>query len=402
MKLKSKKILLGVTAGIAAYKAAILVRLLVKNGAEVKVIMTKAACDFITPLTLSTLSKNPVYIDFFDPSTGEWTSHVELGMWGDVFVIAPATANEIAKMANGLCDNLLTATYLSAKCPTVLCPAMDLDMYAHKATQENLSKLLSFGNHIIEAESGELASGLIGQGRMSEPESIVDFLIIFLVDVQKKLSGKVFLVTAGPTREPIDPVRYISNHSSGKMGYAIAHSLAAHGAKVHLVSGPVNIKPENIDGVEIHQVSSASEMFEKCKSYFSMIDGAIFAAAVADYSVKNVSTQKIKKDDNELEIQLVKNPDIAYEFGKIKRQEQISVGFALETQDELNNAKAKLVKKNFDFVVLNSTNDENATFGYDTNKITIVYPHKNIEFGLKSKNRVAEDIVNEILKRYSV
>ncbi|MFN0047562.1 MAG: bifunctional phosphopantothenoylcysteine decarboxylase/phosphopantothenate--cysteine ligase CoaBC [Cytophagales bacterium] len=394
--LTHKKILLGITGSIAAYKSAFLVRLLIKSGADVKVIMTSAAKDFIAPLTISTLSKNAVYSDFYDASTGEWANHVELALWADIFLIAPATANEIAKMANGLCDNLLTATYLSAKCPVVIAPAMDLDMYIHPATKNNFHKLLSFGNHIIDAESGELASGLSGQGRMAEPEHIIHYLVSFL-SRKNRYAGKKVLVTAGPTQEAIDPVRYISNHSSGKMGYALAETLADEGAEVILISGPSQLIVSN-KNIKVVKVKSALEMLEECRKVFFTLDIAIFSAAVADYRVKEMATQKIKKKDDSFVIEMVKNPDIAFEFGRSKSEKQISVGFALETNNELENASLKLTAKNFDFVVLNSTQSANATFGHDTNKITILKKSgEKLDFDLKTKKEVAKDILDVLI-----
>lgn len=391
--LTNKKILLGITGSIAAYKSAFLVRLLIKSGAEVKVIMTDAAKDFITPLTISTLAKTPVYSDFYDSKSGKWTNHVELALWADVFLIAPASANEIAKMANGLCDNLLTATYLSAKCKVLFAPAMDLDMYIHKATQNNFNKLLSFGNEIIDAESGELASGLSGQGRMAEPEHIINYLDNFLTQ-KKRFFGKKILITAGPTQEALDPVRYISNHSSGKMGYALAETLAREGAEVTLISGPSQLISTHIN-INLIKVISAFEMLEQCKNLFFSTHIAIFSAAVADYRSKEIATQKIKKKDDAFTIEMVKNPDIALEFAKVKTENQISIGFALETNDEEANALLKLKNKSFDFVVLNSTQNENATFGFDTNKITILKKSgEKLDFELKTKKEVAKDIVN--------
>jgi len=391
--LHNKKVLLGITGSIAAYKAAFLLRLLIKSGAEVKVIMTSAAKDFIAPLTIATLAKHPVYIDFYNAETGEWANHVALAMWADVLLVAPATANELAKFANGLCDNLLTATYLSAKCQVIMAPAMDLDMYIHPATKNNFNKLLAFGNHIIESESGELASGLSGQGRMAEPAHIIKYLEEFFAQ-QNRFVGKKVLITAGPTHEAIDPVRYISNHSSGKMGYAIAEALATEGADVILISGPSqqHISHSN---VELVQVNTALEMLEAAQKYFPTAAIAIFSAAVADYRVKEIASQKIKKTDDTFSIELIKNPDIASEFGKIKASDQISVGFALETENEEENAMLKLKAKNFDFVVLNSMQNENATFGFDTNKVIIMKKSgEKLEYKLKSKREVAKDIVN--------
>lgn len=396
-RLKNKKILLGVCGSIAAYKSAILVRLLVKEGAIVRVVMTQAAKDFITPLTLSTLSKNAVEQEFYNPETGEWANHVELGLWADVFLIAPATANEIAKMANGLCDNLLSAIYLSARCAVVFCPAMDVDMYKHPSVKTNLQKLQSVGNFVFEAEHGELASGLVGVGRMAEPEHIIENLVLNFTEKQT-FAGKNILITAGPTQEALDPVRYISNHSSGKMGIAIAQSFAKKGGIVTLVVGKIDLNlVEKHDNLHVISISSADEMYQACKTYFDTTSIAVFAAAVADYKPKQTATKKIKKNEESFVIELTKNIDIAFEFGKIKKENQLSIGFALETDNELENAQAKLTKKNFDLVVLNSMQDAGATFGHDTNKITIISKHNPPKtFDLKSKNKVAEDIVNEI------
>lgn len=392
--LKGKKIVLGVSGSISAYKAAFLVRLLVKEEAEVKVVMTPAAKDFISPLTLSTLSKNPVVSDFTKGNQGEWNNHVDLGIWADLMLIAPASANTIAKCAHGICDNLLVATYLSAKCPVVFAPAMDLDMYKHGSTLKNLEVLRSNGNFIIEAESGELASGLVGQGRLAEPENIVEY-VETLFGLDETLKDKRVLITAGPTQEAIDPVRFISNHSSGKMGYAIAKAFRNAGARVNLVSGPVNIKaPLNVD---VTAVKSAKEMFQATKSLFGGADIIIYVAAVADYAAKNISDIKIKKKEDDLSIPLERTPDIAGTLGKLKKSHQIAVGFALETNDALENASKKLDKKNFDFIVLNSLQDKGAGFRYDTNKIKVVHKGGVLkEFELKSKDDVALDILNEV------
>ncbi|WP_341225424.1 bifunctional phosphopantothenoylcysteine decarboxylase/phosphopantothenate--cysteine ligase CoaBC [uncultured Arcticibacterium sp.] len=392
--LKGKKIVLGVSGSISAYKAAFLVRLLVKEEAEVKVVMTAAAKDFISPLTLSTLSKNPVLSDFTKGNQGEWNNHVDLGIWADLMLVAPSSANTIAKCAHGICDNLLVATYLSAKCPVVFAPAMDLDMYKHGSTLKNLEVLKSNGNLIIEAESGELASGLVGQGRLAEPENIVEF-VETLFGIDEALKDKRVLITAGPTQEAIDPVRFISNHSSGKMGYAIAKAFRNAGARVNLVSGPVNIKaPINVD---VTPVKSAKEMFEATKSLFGGADIIIYVAAVADYAAKNISDIKIKKKEDDLSIPLERTPDIAGTLGKLKKNHQIAVGFALETNDALENATKKLDKKNFDFIVLNSLQDKGAGFRYDTNKIKVVHKGGILkEFELKSKDDVALDILNEV------
>lgn len=390
-----KNIVLGVCGSIAAYKSALLVRLLVKAGANVKVVMTTDATHFITPLTLSTLSKNPVLVDYFKADTGEWNNHVELGLWADIMVIAPATANTLAKMANGLCDNLLSAVYLSAKCPVYFAPAMDLDMWLHPATRQNVSRLQSFGNMMIPPGNGELASGLYGEGRMAEPEEIVAFLE---AESKKKLllTGHKILVTAGPTYEAIDPVRFIGNHSSGKMGFAIADVLASMGADITLVTGPTvqTSKKQNIKRVN---VTSAAQMLEACLAIYHDVKACIMSAAVADYTPADVATQKIKKQDGGLTIELKKTTDILKTLGEAKREGQILVGFALETNDEEMNAITKLQKKNLDFIVLNSLNDAGAGFAGDTNKITIIDRElKQTSFELKSKNAVALDICNKV------
>jgi phosphopantothenoylcysteine decarboxylase/phosphopantothenate--cysteine ligase len=391
--LSDKKILLAVCGSIAAYKTAFFIRLLKKSGAEVKVIMTKGATDFITPLTLATLAKNPVHLDFFEESTGEWISHVELGLWADLMIIAPATANTVAKMATGICDNLLLATYLSARCPVLIAPAMDLDMFLHPSTQQNLSKLKTFGNHIIEPEEGELASGLDGKGRMAEPENLIAAVEDFLKKKQI-LSGKKVLITSGPTHEAIDPVRFIGNHSSGKMGKAIAQVFAKAGAEVKFVSGPVHSYPER---VQLHHVSSAVEMKKKVEILYEECDIVIFAAAVADYRPATVYDQKKKRDGSSLHIELIENPDIAAHFGELKNEHQIHVGFALETENGIKYAENKLRKKNFDLIILNQTSDNGAGFGHDTNKVTIL-DQNNIVFEseLKSKNLIAEDILHQV------
>ncbi|MDN5212143.1 bifunctional phosphopantothenoylcysteine decarboxylase/phosphopantothenate--cysteine ligase CoaBC [Fulvivirgaceae bacterium BMA12] len=392
--LRNKKIILGVCGSIAAYKATMLTRLLIKNGAEVKVILTAAASEFITPLTLATLSKNPVLIDFKKDVTGEWNNHVKLGLWADAMVIAPASANTIAKMSHGLCDNLLLATYLSARCPVFLAPAMDLDMYQHPATVNNLQNLKNFGNHLIDAEYGELASGLIGNGRMAEPEHIVHHLENHF-SANGLFKGKKILITAGPTYEKIDPVRFIGNHSSGKMGYALANGMADKGAEVILVSGPTSLTVSH-PNINLINVNSAEEMYDQCIQHYGQVDVAVLAAAVADYTPKDKSEQKIKKQNNGLNIALVKTQDIALELGKIKKPYQINVGFALETQQEMENAQKKLVSKNFDLIILNSLRDEGAGFGHDTNKITIIDKNNSRNFELKSKQEVAEDIIAAI------
>jgi len=395
--LTGKKIVLGVTGSIAAYKAAVLVRLLVKEGAEVKVVMTPSAHDFITPLTLSTLSKNPVQTHFTKPQ-GEWNNHVELGLWGDAFVIAPASANTISKMANGQCDNLLLATYLSARCPVFFAPAMDLDMLQHPSTQGNLSTLTSWGNQLINPGFGELASGLTGNGRMAEPEEIISHLQRFFSD-KKKLNGKKALVTAGPTYEAIDPVRFIGNHSSGKMGYAIAEELAQQGAEVHLVSGPSQLSVTHRH-IELKKVTSAEEMYLACRDLFPATDIAVLSAAVADYKPVAMAGQKIKKTDDNLALELTKTHDIAAELGKLKKNGQVIVGFALETENEQVNAEKKLSSKNFDLIVLNSLNDKGAGFGVDTNKVSIIDRKNGVKnFSLKSKKEVARDIVTAIIEK---
>ena len=394
--LKGKKILLGVTGSIAAYKAATLVRLLVKQGAEVKVVMSDGAQDFITPLTLSTLSKNPVYHQFVLNNQGEWTNHVDLALWADCLLVAPATANTIAKMAHGICDNLLLATYLSAKCITFIAPAMDLDMYAHGSTQNNLNTLKSYGNIVLPVANGELASGLIGAGRMIEPEEICSFLQAHLVTTQS-LKNKKVLVTAGPTYESIDPVRFIGNHSSGKMGFAIAEEFARHGADVTLISGPTDLNSIN-PNIKRIDVTSANEMFEKTVKAFTKSDIAIMSAAVADYTPEKVSITKIKKSGDELHLKLKKTKDILAELGKHKTKKQILVGFALETNNEVANAKQKLQKKNLDFIVLNSLRSKGAGFGFDTNKITIIdKAGVQTDYKLKSKTEVAHDIVQKVI-----
>ncbi|SEJ19987.1 phosphopantothenoylcysteine decarboxylase / phosphopantothenate--cysteine ligase [Cyclobacterium xiamenense] len=366
--LSGKRILLGVTGGIAAYKAAHLIRLLVKEGAEVQVIVTASALDFITPLTLATLSKNPVYRDFFDKNTGAWNNHVELGNWADLLVIAPLSANTLSKLVSGQSDNLLLCTYLSCTCPILAAPAMDLDMYRHPAVRQNLSALAAYGAHVMEAASGELASGLNGQGRMPEPEEIVS-RIYQLLSPSSSLNEKSVLITAGPTREAIDPVRYISNHSSGKMGIALADIAAARGARVTLVLGPTNLRPSD-PAVQVMPVTTALEMYEAAETAHAQSDVAIFTAAVADYRPENPSLAKIKKKEAHLHLSLIKNPDIAGALGKKKTTRQIHVGFALETDEGYRSAEGKLASKNFDFIVLNSLLDPEAGFQKDTNQVT--------------------------------
>lgn len=398
MILIGKKIILGVCGSIAAYKSAMLARLLVKAGAEVQVIMTPTACDFITPLTLATLSKNPVLVDFSKEKTGEWNNHVSLALWADALVIAPASAHTLAKMASGLCDNLLTAVYLSARCPVYFAPAMDLDMLQHPATVHNIDTLKSFGNHLIEPGFGELASGLTGVGRMAEPESIVKHLADALSGGQRRLKGKKALVTGGPTYEAIDPVRFIGNHSSGKMGFALAESLAYEGAEVNLVSGPAQQHTEH-PGISVHYVTSAAQMLDACLRLFADADIAVLSAAVADYRPAAQEKQKIKKKADDLVLTLVPTDDIAKTLGQRKRAGQLLVGFALETENEEANALKKLETKNFDLIVLNSLNDPGAGFGYDTNKVTILDGKQKIVSDLKSKKAVAADIVEAIIKK---
>lgn len=393
-----KRIILGVTGSIAAYKAAHLTRLMIKKGAEVQVLMTHAATDFITPLTLSTLSKKPVITDVHSESA--WNNHVELGLWADALLIAPASANTLAKLANGLCDNVVSAVYLSARCPVFVAPAMDVDMWRHPATQANIRRLQEHGVHIIPVGHGELASGLIGDGRMAEPEEILDFTEKTLHNLkgrQGSLSGKTALVTAGPTHEALDPVRFIGNHSSGKMGIAIAQELASRGADVRLVLGPGTTSPPDDKRITVVRVRSAQEMYDACEPAFEPSDIVVLAAAVADYRPAEVSDVKIKKKDNDMNIALVRTIDIAATLGKRKRKGQVFVGFALETNDEETHALGKLERKNFDFIVLNSMRDAGAGFGHDTNKITILHRSgQRKEYPLKSKTSVAADIVDEI------
>ena len=393
--LRGKKIILGVCGSIAAYKAALLIRLFVKQGAEVKVITTTSALSFITPLTLATLSKNPVLSTFEKTETGEWNNHVALGLWADALVIAPATANTISKMAHGTCDNLLIATYMSAKCPVFVAPAMDLDMYIHTSNKENMAHLKRYGNIIIDAEHGELASGLTGVGRMAEPERVVEKVEVH-IRKKKDLKGKRVLITAGPTYETIDPVRFIGNHSSGKMGYALAEEVAVRGAEVILVSGPTQLSV-NHPNISVVPVKSAREMYETCMRDFETIDISILSAAVADYTPVTQYKQKVKKKSDTLTLELSKTVDIAAELGKIKKQGQFTVGFALETEDEKTNALKKLKSKKFNLIVLNSLNDKGAGFGHDTNKVTIMGKETSRKFGLKSKTEVAVDIVDAII-----
>ena len=399
--LSGKKIILGISGGIAAYKTASLVRLFVKSGADVKVVMTPSAKDFITPLTLSTLSKNEVHSTFYSQNDENalWTNHVELGLWADFIIIAPATANTLAKMANGTCDNLLLAVYLSAKCLVYFAPAMDLDMYKHQSTVNSFSKLESFGNIMIPAETGELASGLSGEGRMAEPENIVAFIENDIAD-KLPLRGKKILITAGPTYEAIDPVRFIGNHSSGKMGFDIADCAAKNGAEVILITGPTHCKTK-YKNIKIVSVVSANDMFEACHEFYNNVDVAIAAAAVADYTPSEVAQQKIKKTGVSLTIALEKTKDILASMGNLKKN-QFLIGFALETENEIENAKLKIQKKNLDLIVLNSLRDEGAGFGKPTNKITFIDSNFVVEpQELKSKEDVAVDIINKIIEHYA-
>jgi len=395
--MKGKNILIGITGSIAAYKAAILIRLLVKEGVNIKVIMTPLAREFITPLTIATLSKSPILVDFFNPENGDWNSHVDLGIWADAYLIAPATTNSLSKMAYGIADNLLLTTYLSARCPVFFAPAMDLDMFQHQATQQSIEILKNRGDFCIEPSTGELASGLTGKGRMEEPEVITEYLKNYF-SKNKPLKNKKILITAGPTYEAIDPVRFIGNHSSGKMGYAIAERASELGAEVILISGPVSIKLAN-QNIKLIKVVSAAEMYERAKENFHNADIAIFAAAVADYTPVNPSEKKTKKDNNTFVLELKKTTDIAKSLGAIKKENQINIGFALETDNELENANKKLNEKNLNFIVLNSLQEEGAGFKYDTNKITIIDKNNNIQkFELKTKQKVAEDILNKIVE----
>ena len=394
--MKNKHIIVGITGSIAAYKAAILVRALVREGAEVRVVMTPLAKEFITPLTMATLSKHSILVDFFDPENGAWNSHVSLGEWADAYLIAPATANTLAKMAHGVADNLLLTTYLSAKCPVAAAPAMDLDMYAHPATQQNLAALRACGVRIIEPEAGELASGLVGKGRMAEPEAIVEALRNLLAP-KGFWTGKRVLVTAGATVEPIDPVRYISNHSTGKMGYAIAEELADRGAEVVLVKGRVSVETRH-PNVRPIEALTAAEMYRACTEEFPSCDAAVMAAAVADYTPPTVSDKKIKKKGDVLSLELAKTQDIAASLGA-KKEGRLLVGFALETDNELANAEEKLRRKNLDIIVLNSTQTPGATFGHDTNRITLLTAAgERTDYPLKSKREVAVDIVDAMEK----
>ncbi|MDC0552332.1 bifunctional phosphopantothenoylcysteine decarboxylase/phosphopantothenate--cysteine ligase CoaBC [Flavobacteriaceae bacterium] len=395
--LSGKKVLLGITAGIAAYKTANLVRLFIKSGCQVKVVMTPAAKEFVTPLTLSTLSKNPVLSSFTTDEDDElWNNHVELGIWADLFLICPATANTMSKMSNGNCDNLLIATYLSAKCKVFFAPAMDLDMFKHKSTQLSISKLISYGNLLIPPVFGELASGLVGEGRMAEPQDIIGFIERNL-SVKLPLHGKTFLITAGPTFESIDPVRFIGNHSSGKMGFALAETAFKLGAKVILISGPTSQKLST-SSIELTLITSSDEMFKKVTDKYDEVDVVIMSAAVSDFKPKTISNQKIKKSNKTQSIEVEKTKDILSYLGKNKKN-QLLIGFALETDNEIENAKHKLNNKNLDLIVLNSLNDKGAGFGVDTNKITIIFKeNKILNFPLKDKKSVSLDIVNNIIE----
>ena len=391
--LKGKHIILGITGSIAAYKAAYIIRALVKKGAEVQVVITPAGKEFITPITLSALSSNPVISDFFSNRDGTWHSHVDLGLWADAMLVAPATASTIGKMANGIADNMLVTTYLSCKAPVFIAPAMDLDMFAHPTTQQNLERLRSFGNHIIEPAEGELASHLVGKGRMEEPDKIIAVLEAFFAQ-STLLNNKKILITAGPTYEKIDPVRFIGNYSSGKMGFAIAEECARRGADVTLVSGPVSIGCSN----KIHRINveNCQEMYNAATNEFNDCDAAILCAAVADFKPENVSDKKIKRRKDDLTIRLSPTHDIAEELGKRKRNGQILIGFALETDNEDANAKAKLEKKHFDFIVLNSTRNEGTTFRTDDNQIKIITETSEKEYEKKNKHEVACDIIDEM------
>lgn len=392
--MKGKKIVLGITGSIAAYKAAVLTRLLIKKGAEVQIVITPAGKEFITPITLSALTSKPVISEFFSQRDGTWHSHVDLGLWADAMLIAPATASTIGKMAHGIADNMLITTYLSMKAPVFVAPAMDLDMFAHPATQHNLEILRSYGNHIIEPTAGELASHLVGKGRMEEPENIVAALEDFF-QKNSSMAGKKILITAGPTYEKIDPVRFIGNYSSGKMGYALAKECAARGAEVTLVSGPVNLSVNhpNINRID---VESAEQMYNTCMSHYPTSDAGILCAAVADFTPECVADKKIKREKDDLTLNLKPTHDIAAALGKIKTDSQRLVGFALETNDETAHAQDKLKRKNFDFIVLNSLNDKGAGFRCDTNKITIIDSGKAEEYPLKTKKEVAADIIDKL------
>ncbi|MCQ2250667.1 MAG: bifunctional phosphopantothenoylcysteine decarboxylase/phosphopantothenate--cysteine ligase CoaBC [Bacteroidales bacterium] len=407
--LTGKKILVGVTGGISAYKTASLVRLLIKAGAEVRVLMSETAKKFVTPLTFATLSKNPVFTEFYNPENGEWHSHVKLALWADLYIVAPATANSIAKMAHGIADNLLLTTCLSARCRIMISPAMDLDMYSNVATQTNIQTLRQRGFLVVEAGEGELASGLSGKGRMAEPEEIFEAACSFLLNTPTSgkenpdaaLKGRSIMITAGPTREKIDPVRFITNHSTGKMGYAIAEELASRGASVTLISGPVQIKAKH-PNIKVLDVVSAQDMYNACMENFPKCDAAVMSAAVADFTPATKADQKIKKTGDDMTLHLSATKDIAKALGQMKTDRQVFVGFALETQNEMANAQKKLESKNFDFIVLNSLNDKGAGFGHDTNKITIVSRMDGtVDFALKPKTEVASDIADQIVREFS-
>lgn len=394
--LKGKKIVLGITGSIAAYKACLIIRALIKQGAEVQVVITPSGKEFITPITLSALTHKPVVSEFFSQRDGTWNSHVDLGLWADAMLIAPATASTIGKMANGIADNMLITTYLSMKAPVFIAPAMDLDMYAHPSTQQNLKTLQGYGNHIIEPQSGFLASGLEGKGRMEEPERIVEFLnkALSQAEPQKDLAGKSILITAGPTYEKIDPVRFIGNYSSGKMGFALAAECARRGADVTLVAGPVSLStPEGVNRID---VESCQEMYEASTKAFPQMDAAILCAAVADFRPETTADQKIKREKDDLILRLQPTHDIAQQLGKLKTEKQVLVGFALETNDEEVNAKKKLAKKNLDFIVLNSTRNKGTTFRSDDNQISIISANGQKDFPKKPKTEVARDIVDEL------
>ena len=396
--LKGKKIVLGITGSIAAYKAAYLIRALIKKGAEVQVVITPAGKEFITPITLSALTSKPVISDFFSQRDGTWHSHVDLGLWADAMVIAPATASTIGKMANGVADNMLITTYLSMKAPVFVAPAMDLDMFAHPATQRNLDTLRSYGNHIIEPGEGELASHLVGKGRMEEPDNIVRFLEDFFAQ-SDELAKKKVIITAGPTYEKIDPVRFIGNYSSGKMGYALAEECANRGAEVVLISGPVQLRTTH-PGIRRIDVESAEEMYRAATSEFATADAAILCAAVADFTPEQVAEQKIKREGDGLTLHLKPTHDIAAALGRMKRDGQVLVGFALETNDEESHAQSKLRRKNLDFIVLNSLRDAGAGFRHDTNKITIIDEEQTVAYPLKNKKDVAADIIDRLRQEF--
>lgn len=401
--LSGKKILLAITGSIAAYKTTFLTRLFIKAGAEVKIILSPSARDFVSPLTLATLSKNPVLWEFFDPNDpeGKWNNHVDLGLWADLMIVAPTTANTLSKMVGGSSDNLLLATYLSAKCPVFFAPAMDLDMFKHPSTIENISQLQNFGNLLIPSGIGELASGLEGEGRMAEPEDIVGFVENYLLN-KAPLRGKSILINAGPTYEPIDPVRFIGNHSTGKMGVALAEVAAELGARVQLVLGPGSVLPKGGE-IDVYHISTANEMHEKCSSLFGKADLAILSAAIADYRPENPSNKKIKKDGkgDGLTIKLVENPDILFGLGKVKTEKQHLVGFALETNNAVENAIKKLHKKNCDLIVLNSPSEKGSGFGHDTNEVTLIDKNENQKhLGLKSKKEIAREILEYVIENF--